>query len=269
MNTKTDDGYVTQAEFARRCNCSRQLVSNAVKTGRITLSDRVNERGNPLINFNTQYISFVENKVLSQVRTNSGRKPKNPPKPKPVKKKVAEKPKETKPKKVKLTPKIIKEEMRLAGKYMESIPPVDSLNYVKPGLDDNIKRMSVKQRMQSPVLGTIAYNSNRKTAADADRSELKFAQELEQVIPTDVAIAIAGAKMSSIKESLLAFPSRTVGIIEAVVKSAVKEFEEGQEPLLYNKLLNTLNDGVRDILASLSANQDTLSQDMEDSFANK
>lgn len=247
MPRKKKVEYVTQAEFARKIGTSRQNISYALKRGTIKLSS------NGLINFERQKRAYEENRNLSQVRERMPSK------------QVAKKPKK---KKTTKTPKTSKYEEDIKPiKNVPGIRPVSSLNNIPLSTYDD--EYSGEDENIGPKIGTYAYNQNRKIAIEADRIELKYASELGQVIPTNVALLIAGSKLMSIKDALLAMPSRTTGLIEADIKTKVETWKDGQEEILANTITNILKDAVNDVLSALAASVDSLPKDVEKSFESK
>lgn len=242
MGAKKKVEYVTQAEFARKIGTSRQNVSYALKRGTIKLS------ANGLLNYERQKKAYDENRNLSQVRERT------PSKQVAKKPKKAKKPRKSKPKDDEIKP-------------IKNIPGMGNMGSIP--LYEYDSDYSGDEDDTGPKKGSYAYNQNRKIAIEADRHELKYATELGQVIPTDVALAIAGSKMMSIKDALLAMPSRTTGIIEAAVKTKATGWKDGQEELLSSAITNILKDAVNDVLSALAASVDSLPEEVEKSFENR
>lgn len=279
------DRYLTQSEFARRIGCSRQTVSKALKNGRIVYcEDKVDESGRKLIDWETQSVSFNANTNALYIRTTKlseqvNKTPKfkvkkeikdvNDP-PKKVEKKTKKAPKKAKkvPKKEPPKPKFIslKEFM---GEDVKDIKDVGEVGLEEERMPiDPTNRKELLKNIEPPK-GTFAYNQNRKMAIEADRHELKYAGELGEVMPTEMAIAIAGAKMVTVKESIMAMPSRVVGLIDAIVRTKVKEFHPDAESTMYVEILNALNKAVDDVLVTLAANQEKLPESIGEYFDDK
>ena len=144
-------------------------------------------------------------------------------------------------------------------KPIRNIPNMGSMKNIPLDDDD----------YDAPIAGSLADNQNRKISAEADRHELKFAQELGDVMPTEVALLIAGDKMRSIKEAMLSMPSKTTGLIVADVKTKVDVWKDGQLELLSNSVSNILKSSIEDVLAALSASSDSLPKDVEAYFDKK
>lgn len=265
--------YLTQAEFARRMGVSKTAISKAIKNGRISFCDK-KKNGHFLINWDEESVNFLESKTSSTSWGNSK-------KAKSADLKVPEKVSDKAIAKAIKTTSSVEEERETikkvraltmkAGKMEEYIPDIPDMQEakLKDGLPKDVRSRISKEMEGKPKIGTVAYNSNRKLAADADRSELKFAQELKQVIPTEVAILLAGSIMTSIKEALLALPSRTVGLIEAEIKTKVDKWKEGESELVYNSVLNILDSSVKEILDSASKGVENLPNDVEAYFEKK
>ena len=236
--------YVSQAEFARRVGCSRNNIAKALKRGTIQATG-LDKSGRKLIDYETQSIAYMNNRDMKQVRNSK------------VSKETQKKPKKNKTPSVK---KILKQ----AGSVKEEIEDIPDIGEVSQQMPEVIKNRLEAVKGIVPVYGTPAYNANRKVAIDADRNELKYATELGEVIPTEVAILIAANKMSDVKEALLAYPSRTVGMVVAEIKSKVKEFEPGGKETLYNDVLRILTESVKDVLFSLANSVDSLPKEVDE-----
>lgn len=268
-----DKKYLTQAEFARRMGVSKTAISKAIKNGRISFCDK-KKNGHYLINWDEESSNFLESKTRVN-NWGNGKKAKSADLkiPEKISKKSVDKALKRIPtvESEKEVIKKVRAATMIAGKMEEYIPDIPDVPdaKLKDGLPNDVRSRISKELEGKPKIGTVAYNSNRKLAADADRSELKFAQELKQVIPTEVAILLAGSIMTSIKEALLALPSRTVGLIEADIKTKVEKWKEGQSELVYNSVLTILDSSVKEILESASKGVDNLPNDVEAYFEKK
>jgi len=235
MTNKAEDRYVTRAEFARRLGITRQAVNYLLKSGVIRMSTKDKDK----INFNIMKKAYDNNRNMSQVR----------------KPRAKSKAKTSKPAKVK------------AKKYKDDddVRPIRNIPNMHSMGDINLE----EEEYEAPIAGSLADNQNRKISAEADRHELKFAQELGDVIPTEVALMIAGDKMRSIKEAMLALPSKTTGLLVADVKTKVETWKDGELELLSNSISNILKSSIEDVLAALSASKNSLPNDVEEYFDKK
>lgn len=233
MTNREEDRYVTRAEFARRLGITRQAVNYLLKSGVIRMSTKDKNK----INYNIMKKAYDNNRNMSQVRV---RKPK-----------------------AKSKPKIIKTNKKY--KNNEDIRPIRNIPDMRNMGDINMD----EEEYEAPVAGSLADNQNRKISAEADRHELKFAQELGDVMPTEVALLIAGDKMRSIKEAMLSLPSKTTGLLVADVKTKVEVWKDGELELLSNSISNILKSSIEDVLAALSASKNSLPKDVEDYFDKK
>ena len=248
---------------------TKAAIGKAIKDGRITLSNRKGKGGNRLINWETESIAYKANTDATKIRTKRGTKNIKPAKE--YKPRVKQKEIVLSEKEEELATREIRKMVAKAGKLEEFIPDIPEIPdaTLKDGLPENVKKKIMKAREIAPEIGSVAFNSNRKLAADADRSELKYAAELRQVIPTDVAILLSGSIMTSIKESLLAMPSRTVGLIEATIKTKVEKWKDGEKNAAYNAILNILDNSVKEILEDASRGIEDLPKDVEAYFGRK
>ena len=226
------DKYITQSEFARRVNTSKQAIHYLVKAGVIRLSTKKGYEGK--INYDLMKKAYDNNRNMSQSR------PKKKPKPR-------------------------KPRVKKTSYEKDDIRPIRSI----PDMRDMGGIEMDEEEYVAPIAGSLADNQNRKVSAEADRHELKFAQELGEVMPTEAALLIAGDKMRSIKEAMLSMPSKTTGLLVAEVKTRVETWKDGELDTLSNAISNILKSSIEDVLAALSASQNSLPKDVEDYFDKK
>jgi predicted XRE-type DNA-binding protein len=94
---------------------------------------------------------------------------------------------------------------------VKNVKDVDSLDIDHPQNDDDEDDTDTKD-------DTLTFQKTRKTKADAERVELRLAQEKGELIAKEDVLGVYYTILVTLKNSILATPDRIVGEVQAVIE---------------------------------------------------
>lgn len=215
--------FVSISEFARRIGAAKSEVSRGVKSGRIQLSARKSPQGFPLINWTREKGKWEANRTDSRKGQGS------------------------------TNIVTLKDDEVKVQETIHDIPDVgDDVSGRLPGTRP--QRVSAEEKIEAKP-GTYQYYATKKVKADAERNNLKYLQELQELVPFDDAIGIFYTLLVSVRDGVMAMAARNTGLLAAEVRGLVKEFNEDGNDKLDAMIRNAFDKAGRTVLAEVDGYQ--------------
>ena len=219
---KQEHEYVTQTEFARRVGVNISQVNRAVKSGRIALSEVKNSQGYFLIDWEENKNRWEANRTdhLAGTGRAANKKPRKP------------------------DPQAVRDSFG-------DIPDVpDDVDGFTP---ENVKSFAPDERIKAEPY-TYQWYATKKVKIDAERNQLKYIQEVQELIPFEGAVALFYNLLVSLRDGVMAIPSRNTGVLVARIKTLVKEWNEDSEDTIDTVVSKCLLDASKSVLSEIQTN---------------